>query len=514
MNINVNQLSETISKKLNNERSKILEVGTVLTVADGVATVCGLEDVMFSEVVKFSSGALGQVQSIYYDSCSILILEDEIAVTEGDVVSRTHEILKVPVGKHLLGRVVDALGKPLDGDILDVDEKREIEVKAPGVMQRQSVHEPLQTGIKIIDALIPIGRGQRQLIIGDRQTGKTTVALDTILNQASINKSVPENERVYCIYVAIGQKESTIARLKQTLLEHDALQYTIIVSACAGDVAVKQFLAAYTGCTMGEYFRDNGMHGLIVYDDLSKHAIAYREISLLLRRPPGREAFPGDIFYIHSRLLERAAKMSRDRGSGSLTALPIVETQEKDISAYIPTNVISITDGQIFLDSSLFYQNIKPAISIGTSVSRVGSAAQRKAMKQVVGSLKLELAEFRELEAFMQFSSDLDQDTKNAIRKGQLLTTLLTQGASQPVDFVEQVMMFFATQNGFLDHVEVDEVKAIAKKMTIFLEAKHSDLLDRINTLGKIEEADSNQLKEILSGFFNIKQSNEEQKGL
>src|SRR3712207_268617 len=436
--------------------ANVAEVGTVLTVGDGIARVYGLQNIMAGEMVDFpSAGVKGMALNLETDNVGIVIFGDDRAVREGDTVSRTGAIVDAPVGKGLLGRVVDGLGNPIDGKgpLQDV-ERRRVEVKAPGIIPRKSVHEPMQTGIKAIDALIPIGRGQRELIIGDRQTGKTAVIVDTIINQKPINASGDESRKLYTIYVAIGQKRSTVAQLVKTLEENGALEYSIIVAATASDPAPMQFLAPYTGCTMGEFFRDNGMHAVIFYDDLSKQAVAYRQMSLLLRRPPGREAYPGDVFYLHSRLLERAAKMNDDFGAGSLTALPVIETQAGDVSAYIPTNVISITDGQIFLETDLFYRGIRPAINVGLSVSRVGSAAQIKAMKQVAGRIKLELAQYREMAAFAQFASDLDAATQRLLARGARLTELLKQPQFSPMPVEEQVVSIFAGTRGYLDRVD------------------------------------------------------------
>ena len=430
MSIKASEISSIIRDQINNFESQadISEVGTVLKVGDGVAQVYGLDNVQAGEMVEFAGGVQGMALNLEEDNVGIVIFGDDRGIKEGDTVKRTQKIVEVPVGKGLLGRVVDALGNPIDGKgPIQSSESRRIEVKAPGIIPRQSVSEPMQTGLKALDALVPVGRGQRELIIGDRQTGKTAVAIDTIINQKEINQSDDESKKLYCIYVAIGQKRSTVAQVVKTLEENGAMEYTIVVSASASDPAPLQFLAPYAGCSMGEFFRDNGMHGLIVYDDLSKQAVAYRQMSLLLRRPPGREAFPGDVFYLHSRLLERAAKMSDANGGGSLTALPVIETQAGDVSAFIPTNVISITDGQIFLETELFFSGIRPAINVGLSVSRVGSAAQTKAMKKVAGKIKLELAQYREMAAFSQFASDLDASTKQLLARGERLTELLKQ---------------------------------------------------------------------------------------
>ena len=430
MSIKASEISSIIRDQINNFESQadISEVGTVLKVGDGVAQVYGLDNVQAGEMVEFTGGVQGMALNLEEDNVGIVIFGDDRGIKEGDTVKRTQKIVEVPVGKGLLGRVVDALGNPIDGKgPIQSSESSRIEVKAPGIIPRQSVSEPMQTGLKALDSLVPVGRGQRELIIGDRQTGKTAVAIDTIINQKEINQSDDESKKLYCIYVAIGQKRSTVAQVVKTLEENGAMEYTIVVAASASDPAPLQFLAPYAGCSMGEFFRDNGMHGLIVYDDLSKQAVAYRQMSLLLRRPPGREAFPGDVFYLHSRLLERAAKMNDENGGGSLTALPVIETQAGDVSAFIPTNVISITDGQIFLETELFFSGIRPAINVGLSVSRVGSAAQTKAMKKVAGKIKLELAQYREMAAFSQFASDLDASTKQLLARGERLTELLKQ---------------------------------------------------------------------------------------
>ena len=447
MEIKAAEISSVIKDQIANFETKadVAEVGTVLSVGDGIARVYGLDQVQAGEMVEFPGGIKGMALNLEMDNVGVSIFGDDTGIKEGDTVKRTGEIVDVPVGKELLGRVVDGLGNPIDGKgPIQSSEKRRIELKAPGIIPRQSVSEPMQTGIKALDALVPVGRGQRELIIGDRQTGKTAVAIDTILNQKSVNQSDNEKEKLYCIYVAIGQKRSTVAQIVKTLEDNGAMEYTIVVSATASEPAPLQFLSAYTGCTMGEYFRDNGMHALIVYDDLSKQAVAYRQMSLLLRRPPGREAYPGDVFYIHSRLLERAAKMSDEHGGGSLTALPIIETQAGDLSAYIPTNVISITDGQIFLETNLFFAGIRPAINVGLSVSRVGSAAQTKAMKKIAGPVKLELAQYREMAAFAQFASDLDASTKQLLDRGARLVEILKQGQYSPLTVSEQVVSIYA----------------------------------------------------------------------
>ena len=443
MDINPSEITKVIKDQIKNfgKDAEVSEVGQVLSVGDGIARIYGLDNVEAGEMVEFSEGTKGMALNLETDNVGVVIFGDDSHIKEGDTVKRTGEIVDVPVGKELLGRVVDGLGNPIDGKgPINSKEKKRVEVKAPGIIPRKSVSEPMQTGLKAIDSLIPIGRGQRELIIGDRQTGKTAIAIDTIINQKEINKSDDESKKLYCVYVAIGQKRSTVAQIVKTLEDAGAMEYSIVVAATASDPAPLQFLAPYTGCAMGEFFRDNGMHGLIVYDDLSKQAVAYRQMSLLLRRPPGREAFPGDVFYLHSRLLERAAKLNDENGGGSLTALPIIETQARDVSAYIPTNVISITDGQIFLETELFFQGIRSAVNVGISVSRVGSAAQIKAMKQVAGTIKLELAQYREMAAFAQFGSDLDASTQQLLNRGSKLTELLKQGQYSPLKVEEQVV--------------------------------------------------------------------------
>ncbi|MDC3184379.1 F0F1 ATP synthase subunit alpha, partial [Pelagibacteraceae bacterium] len=480
-------------------KADVAEVGTVLSVGDGIARVYGLDQVQAGEMVEFPGGIKGMALNLEMDNVGVSIFGDDTGIKEGDTVKRTGEIVDVPVGKELLGRVVDGLGNPIDGKgPIQSSEKRRIELKAPGIIPRQSVSEPMQTGIKALDALVPVGRGQRELIIGDRQTGKTAVAIDTILNQKSVNQSNNEKEKLYCIYVAIGQKRSTVAQIVKTLEDNGAMEYTIVVSATASEPAPLQFLSAYTGCTMGEYFRDNGMHALIVYDDLSKQAVAYRQMSLLLRRPPGREAYPGDVFYIHSRLLERAAKMSDEHGGGSLTALPIIETQAGDLSAYIPTNVISITDGQIFLETNLFFAGIRPAINVGLSVSRVGSAAQTKAMKKIAGPVKLELAQYREMAAFAQFASDLDASTKQLLDRGARLVEILKQGQYSPLTVSEQVVSIYAGVRGYLDKVAVGDVVKFETEVLNEIRTKHSDLLDAIANEKELSKENDDKLKSIL----------------
>lgn len=487
------------------------EVGTVLQVGDGVARVYGLDKVMASELVEFSDGVVGMVLNLEEDSVGVILFGDDSAVKEGDTVKRTGKISSVPVGKELLGRVVNPLGIPIDnkGDI-NTKEVYNIERKAPGVIKRQPVEQPLQTGIKAIDALIPIGRGQRELIIGDRQTGKTVVALDTIINQKFTHTEEAKAlgiEPVYCIYVAVGQKASTVANVVQILEDHGAMDYTIIVAANASDPAPLQFIAPYSGCSMGEYFRDNGMHSLIIYDDLSKQAAAYREVSLLLRRPPGREAYPGDIFYLHSRLLERAAKMSDEEGAGSLTALPIIETQAGDVSAYIPTNVISITDGQIYLEPNLFNAGVRPALNVGISVSRVGGAAQIKAMKKISGPLKLELAMFRELEAFAKFGSDLDKSTQDKLKRGSLLTEILKQRQFMPIKVENQIALIFAATNDFLDEVPLNKIAQFEKGFYEHMENLHQDILNEIIAKKKIDDELNAKLSNAIKSFVSNFQS-------
>jgi len=505
MQINPSEVTKILKEQIKKfgEKEEISEVGQVLSVGDGIARVYGLDNVQAGEMVEFSDGSKGMALNLESDNVGVVIFGDDRSIKEGDVVKRTGSIVDTPVGKGLLGRVVDALGNPIDGkgELDKKLKKQRVEVKAPGIIPRQSVSEPMQTGLKAIDSLIPIGRGQRELIIGDRQTGKTAVAIDTIINQKEINKSGQEKEKLYCIYVAIGQKRSTVAQIVKTLEDAGAMEYTTIVSATASDPAPLQFLAPYTGCTMGEYFRDNGMHALIIYDDLSKQAVAYRQMSLLLRRPPGREAYPGDVFYLHSRLLERAAKLNDDKGGGSLTALPIIETQAGDVSAYIPTNVISITDGQIFLETELFNQGIRPAVNVGLSVSRVGSAAQTKAMKKVAGSIKLELAQYREMAAFAQFGSDLDVSTQKLLNRGSKLTELLKQDQYSPMPVAQQVIAVFSGVRGFLDDVELSNIKNIEKEIYNEIKSSNSEIIDSINSTGKLEEEIDSKLTSIIEEF-------------
>jgi F-type H+/Na+-transporting ATPase subunit alpha len=483
----------------------VSEIGSVLSVGDGIARVHGLDNVQAGEMVEFANGVKGMALNLEADNVGIVIFGSDSEIKEGDVVKRTGTIVDVPVGKGLLGRVVDGLGNPIDGKgPIKADKRMRVEVKAPGIIPRTSVHEPVQTGLKALDALVPVGRGQRELIIGDRQTGKTAVAIDTFINQKEANKGSDESKKLYCIYVAVGQKRSTVAQIVRQLEENGAMEYSIVVAATASEPAPLQFLAPYTGCTMGEYFRDNGMHAVIVYDDLSKQAVAYRQMSLLLRRPPGREAYPGDVFYLHSRLLERAAKMNEDNGSGSLTALPIIETQAGDVSAYIPTNVISITDGQIFLETNLFNAGIRPAINVGLSVSRVGSAAQTKAMKKVSGSIKLELAQYREMEAFAQFGSGLDASTQKLLNRGARLTQLLKQPQFQPMPFEEQTASIFAGTNGYLDNVATGDVSRYEAAMLAYLRSDHADVLKAIRDTKDLGDDAKKALVAALDAFAKI----------
>ena len=505
MDIRPAEISDILKSQIQNfdADANVAEVGTVLTVGDGVARVYGLQNVMAGEMVAFpGAGLQGMALNLEADNVGVVIFGDDKSVREGDTVQRTGAIVDVPVGKGLLGRVVDALGNPIDGKgPIQATERRRIEVKAPGIIPRKSVHEPMQTGIKAIDALVPIGRGQRELVIGDRQTGKTAVIIDTIINQKGINASGDESKKLYTIYVAIGQKRSTVAQLVKTLEEQGALEYSIIVSATASDPAPMQYLAAYSGCAMGEYFRDNGMHAVIFYDDLSKQAVAYRQVSLLLRRPPGREAYPGDVFYLHSRLLERAAKMNDDFGAGSLTALPVIETQAGDVSAYIPTNVISITDGQIFLETELFFKGIRPAVNVGISVSRVGSSAQIKAMKQVAGRIKLELAQYREMAAFAQFASDLDASTQALLARGARLTELLKQPQFKPVPVEEQVVAIFAGTRGYLDRIQVGQVGEFERRLLSEIKSRAPEIVNAIRTEQAISGDNEKKLVAFLDDF-------------
>ncbi len=501
MEIKAAEISAILKEQIANfgAETDVAEVGQVISVGDGVARVYGLDNVQAGEMVEFPGGIKGMALNLEADNVGVVIFGDDRDIGEGDTVKRTGTIVDVPVGKGLLGRVVDALGNPIDGKgPIDATERRLVEVKAPGIIPRKSVHEPVQTGLKALDALVPVGRGQRELIIGDRQTGKTAVAIDAILNQKSVNDTGDESKKLYCIYVVIGQKRSTVAQVVKTLEDYGAMEYSIVVSATASEPAPMQFLAPYAGCAMGEYFRDNGMHALIIYDDLSKQATAYRQMSLLLRRPPGREAYPGDVFYLHSRLLERAAKMNDSEGAGSLTALPVIETQANDVSAYIPTNVISITDGQIFLETDLFYKGVRPAINVGLSVSRVGSAAQVKAMKQVAGSIKLELAQYREMEAFSQFASDLDAATQRLLARGSRLTELLKQGQYSPLPVEEQVVSIFAGVNGYLDTIEISEIGRFEQSLLEEFRSKHSDVLAAIREEGEISDDTEKKLNDLI----------------
>ncbi len=504
MDIRAAEISDILKQQIANfgTEAEVTEVGRVLSVGDGIARAHGLDEVQAGEMVEFEDGTRGMALNLETDNVGIVIFGDDRHIKEGDTVKRTKSIVDVPVGKGLLGRVVDPLGNPLDGKgPIEAAERRLAEVKAPGIIPRQSVHEPMQTGLKAIDSLIPVGRGQRELIIGDRQTGKTAIAIDTFINQKPVNAMGDESKKLYCVYVAVGQKRSSVAKVVKTLEDAGAMEYTIVVAATASESAPLQFLAPYSGCTMGEYFRDNGMHALIVYDDLSKQATAYRQMSLLLRRPPGREAFPGDVFYLHSRLLERAAKMNKDEGAGSLTALPVVETQANDVSAYIPTNVISITDGQIFLETDLFYQGIRPAVNVGLSVSRVGSAAQIKAMKQVAGKIKLELAQYREMAAFAQFASDLDAATQRLLARGARLTELLKQPQYQPMVVEMQAAVIYAGVNGYLDGIGTKDVVRYESGLVSELEANGQDILTAIREEGAISDATEEKLKKLISSY-------------
>ncbi len=507
MSVHASEISSIIKEKIAGAKVDIdvSEVGRVLSVGDGIARVYGLDKVQAGELVEFDGGIKGMALNLEEDNVGIVIFGSDQNIKEGDTVRRTDKIVSVPVGKNLLGRVVDALGEPIDGKgAIKSDEFRLSEVKAPGIITRRSVYEPMQTGLKVVDSLVPIGRGQRELIIGDRQTGKTAIIVDTILNQKRINdKAKSEKEKLYCIYVAVGQKRSTVAQVVKTLRDHGAMDYTIVVAATASDPAPMQFMAPYSGCAMGEYFRDNDMNAVIFYDDLTKQATAYRQMSLLLRRPPGREAFPGDVFYLHSRLLERAAKMNDELGGGSLTALPVIETQAGDVSAYIPTNVISITDGQIFLETGLFYQGVRPAVNVGISVSRVGSAAQIKAMKQVAGKIKLELAQYREMASFAQFASDLDAATKNLLSRGARLTELLKQPQYRPMPVEEQVVAIFAGVRGYLDKLELKEVNDFEQSALKALKANHPEYLEEIADKKVLSDELDKKLTEFYDNFLN-----------
>src|SRR5580765_1156913 len=503
MDIGAAEISAILKEQIKNfgQEAEVSEVGQVLSVGDGIARVYGLDNVQAGEMVEFENGVRGMALNLETDNVGIVIFGNDREIKEGQTVKRTRAIVDVPVGKEMLGRVVDALGNPIDGKgPITAKTRKRVDVKAPGIIPRKSVHEPMATGLKAIDSLIPIGRGQRELIIGDRQTGKTAIALDTILNQKPLNAQTDEKIKLYCVYVAIGQKRSTVAQFVKVLEEQGALDYSIIIAATASDPAPMQYIAPFAGCTMGEYFRDNGMHAVIIYDDLSKQAVAYRQMSLLLRRPPGREAYPGDVFYLHSRLLERAAKLNDEHGSGSLTALPVIETQANDVSAYIPTNVISITDGQIFLETDLFFQGIRPAVNVGLSVSRVGSSAQTKAMKKVAGSIKLELAQYREMAAFAQFGSDLDASTQRLLNRGSRLTELLKQPQYAPLSVEEQVAVIYAGTRGYLDGCAVNHVRRFETELLAHLHAKHQCLHDKIRTEKDIKTVEDD-LKSVLAAF-------------
>ena len=505
MDIQPAEISAILKKKVKEfgKEAEVSEIGQVLSVGDGIARIYGLDNVEAGEMVEFPGGIKGMALNLEEDNVGVVIFGDDSSIKEGDTVKRTGSIVEVPVGKGLLGRVVDSLGNPIDGKgPIESTEKRRVDVKAPGIIPRKSVSEPMQTGLKAIDSLIPIGRGQRELIIGDRQTGKTAVAIDTILNQKEVNASGDENQKLYCIYVAIGQKRSSVAQIVKTLEENGALEYSIVVAATASEPAPLQFLAPFTGCAMGEFFRDNSMHALVVYDDLSKQAVAYRQMSLLLRRPPGREAYPGDVFYLHSRLLERAAKLNDYNGGGSLTALPIIETQANDVSAYIPTNVISITDGQIFLETDLFFQGIRPAVNVGLSVSRVGSSAQTKAMKKVAGSIKGELAQYREMAAFSQFGSDLDASTQKLLARGERLTELLKQGQFSPLASEEQVVLLYAGVNGYMDSIETNQIGDFEEQLLSTIKKDYMNILDDIKTTSALNEENETLLKDTLEKFL------------
>ena len=504
MDIRAAEISSILKQQIRDfgKDADVAEIGQVLSVGDGIARVYGLDNVQAGEMVEFPGGIRGMALNLETDNVGVVIFGNDRDIKEGDTVKRTGAIVEVPVGKELLGRVVDALGNPIDGKGPIASKTRmRVDVKAPGIIPRKSVHEPMSTGLKAVDALIPVGRGQRELIIGDRQTGKTAIILDTILNQKAIHVNGPDTEKLYCVYVACGQKRSTVAQFVKILEDAGAMEYSIVVAATASESAPMQYLAPFTGCTMGEYFRDNGMHALIAYDDLSKQAVAYRQMSLLLRRPPGREAYPGDVFYLHSRLLERSAKLSDAMGSGSLTALPVIETQANDVSAYIPTNVISITDGQIFLETDLFYQGIRPAVNVGLSVSRVGSAAQIKAMKQVAGKIKGELAQYREMAAFAQFGSDLDASTQKLLNRGARLTELLKQAQFSPLKTEEQVVSIYAGVNGYLDGLAVTRVRDFEEGLLRLFRDKHKDLLDAIRTEKQISDTNMPLLKAAVDAY-------------
>ncbi|MAJ14965.1 MAG: F0F1 ATP synthase subunit alpha [SAR116 cluster bacterium] len=508
MDIKAAEISSILKDQIRNfgTDAEVSEIGKVLSVGDGIARVHGLDEIKAGEMVEFDGGIAGMALNLEKDNVGIVIFGSDKDIKEGDIVKRTGSIVDVPSGKGLLGRVVDALGNPIDGKGALKNVKRaRVETKAPGIMPRQSVHEPMQTGLKAIDSLIPIGRGQRELIIGDRQTGKTAIAIDTFLNQKSVNDAAgkDDSKKLFCIYVAVGQKRSTVAQIVKTLEENGALDYTIVVAATASDPAPMQFLAPYSAATMGEYFRDNGMHAVIVYDDLSKQAVAYRQMSLLLRRPPGREAYPGDVFYLHSRLLERAAKLNSDNGSGSLTALPVIETQGGDVSAFIPTNVISITDGQIFLETELFYKGVRPAVNVGLSVSRVGSSAQIKAMKQVAGTIKLDLAQYREMAAFAQFASDLDASTRQLLARGERLTELLKQPQYSPLSVEHQVCVIYAGVKGYLDKISINQIGEFEKALMQTLNSKGSSIIDSITIEKALNEKSEKDLQKIIEDLVN-----------
>ncbi len=506
MDIRAAEISSILKDQIENfgTEAEVAEVGQVLSVGDGIARVYGLDDVQAGEMLEFPNGVQGMALNLETDNVGIVIFGDDREIKEGDTVKRTGSIVDVPVGKELLGRVVDPLGNPIDGKgPIEAKQRGRVEVKAPGIMPRKGVHEPMQTGLKAIDSLIPVGRGQRELIIGDRQTGKTAIAIDAFINQKSVNDAAGDDDskKLFCIYVAVGQKRSTVAQIVKTLEDYGAMEYSIVIASTASEPAPMQFLAPYAGCTMGEYFRDNGMHALIVYDDLSKQAVAYRQMSLLLRRPPGREAYPGDVFYIHSRLLERAAKMNDENGAGSLTALPVIETQAGDVSAYIPTNVISITDGQIFLETELFYRGIRPAVNVGLSVSRVGSAAQIKAMKQVAGRIKLELAQYREMAAFAQFASDLDPVTQRLLARGVRLTELLKQGQYAPLTVEEQVVSIFAGVRGYLDEIAVNDVTRFEQGLLSEVRASGASILESIRDEQELSDDTDKALTEFVAAY-------------
>ena len=507
MDIKAAEISSILKDQIDNfgVEAEVTEIGKVLSVGDGIARVYGLDEIKAGEMVEFDGGIAGMALNLEKDNVGVVIFGSDKDIKEGDTVKRTGAIVDVPTGKGLLGRVVDALGNPIDGKgpLKNVTRTR-VETKAPGIMPRQSVNEPMQTGLKAIDSLIPIGRGQRELIIGDRQTGKTAIAIDTFLNQKAVNDAAGKDDtkKLFCIYVAVGQKRSTVAQIVKTLEENGALDYSIIVAATASDPAPMQFLAPYSAASMGEYFRDNGMHAVIVYDDLSKQAVAYRQMSLLLRRPPGREAYPGDVFYLHSRLLERAAKMNKDNGSGSLTALPVIETQGGDVSAFIPTNVISITDGQIFLETELFYKGVRPAVNVGLSVSRVGSAAQIKAMKQVAGTIKLDLAQYREMAAFAQFASDLDASTRQLLARGERLTELLKQSQYDPLAVEEQVAVIFAGVNGYLDKISVSQIGDFERSLLQNLRSSGISIIDSIKKEKALNEKSEKELIKIIENLL------------